>query len=294
LAAHLFCAESYNTAWDAAFQPYPIFITAGARRTSFPFLVAQSRIDHQGKEFVVAEVTLPSNFNTNLLMMFRWFHIIAGIAWVGLLYFFNLVNTAFMKELDSATRGKVLPPLLSRTAWWFRWASVVTVITGLAYWGNIVASDAQSAGTTSGTPMASFFLIWTVAWAVLYACVIPGKGPLDNVLILVILYAVVVTAASWLFLRFNNHGWESNRLLAIGIGGGMGWLMMLNVWGIVWRAQKRLINWTRDNATNGTPIPERAQYLSRQAFLVGRANFVLSFAMLFFMAAASHYPMFAS
>src|SRR5215475_7063350 len=100
LAAHLFCAESYNTAWDAAFQPYPIFITAGARRTSFPFLVAQSRIDHQGKEFVVAEVTLPSNFNTNLLMMFRWFHIIAGIAWVGLLYFFNLVNTAFMKELD--------------------------------------------------------------------------------------------------------------------------------------------------------------------------------------------------
>jgi hypothetical protein len=30
----------------------------------------------------------------------------------------------------------------------------------------------------------------------------------------------------------NEHGWESNRLLSIGIGGGLGWIMMLNVWGI--------------------------------------------------------------
>jgi len=53
--------------------------------------------------------------------------------------------------------------------------------------------------------------------------------------------------------------------------------MMLNVWGVIWRAQKKIILWTRDNAANGTPIPDRAKYLARQGFLMSRANFVLSF-----------------
>ena len=238
------------------------------------------------------DVSLPSNFNTNLLMLFRWLHIIAGIIWVGLLYFFNLVNAPLMKELDASTKGKVFPALMTRALWWFRWASVVTVVMGLAYWGNVVASDAADGGGTSGAAMGSFFGIWTAAWAILYACVIPGKGALDKGPVLGVLYAVVVIAASWLFLRINNHGWESNRLLAIGLGGGMGWMMMLNVWGVIWRAQKKLIRWTQDQAANGTPMPERATYLARQGFLVSRANFVLSFPMLFLMAAASHYPMF--
>jgi uncharacterized membrane protein len=126
----------------------------------------------------------------------------------------------------------------------------------------------------------------------MYACVIPGKGALDKGPVLAVIYAVVVVAASCLFLRWNDHGWESNRLLAIGIGGGMGWMMMLNVWGVIWRAQKKIINWTRDSAANGTPMPDKAKYLARQAYLCSRTNFVLSFPMLFFMAAASHYPMF--
>ena len=92
-----------------------------------------------------------------------------------------------------------------------------------------------------------------------------------------------MVSACWLFLRLNGHEWEGNRLLAIGLGGGMGWVMMLNVWGIVWRAQKKIIRWTADNAANGTPIPDKAKYLARQSLLVSRANFVLSFPMLFFM-----------
>ncbi len=106
------------------------------------------------------------------------------------------------------------------------------------------------------------------------------------------IYTVIVVAASCLFLRLDDHGWESNRLLAIGIGGGIGWVMMLNVWGVIWRAQKKIIQWTADNAANGTPIPDKAKYLARQAFLTSRANFVLSFPLLFLMGAASHYPMF--
>jgi len=240
----------------------------------------------------LTEINFPTDVNTNLLMLFRWLHFIGGVAWLGLLYFFNLVNVPFMKELDAATKGKVLPSLMSRALWWFRWGSVLTVLMGLAYWGSIVASDARNGGATSGGPMGTFFGIWTVAWALMYACVIPGKGPLDKGPVLAVIYTIIVAAASWLFLHFNNHGWESNGLIAIGIGGGIGWVMMLNVWGVIWRAQKKIIKWTADNAANGTAMPDKAKYLARQAFLVSRANFVLSFPMLFLMGAASHYPMF--
>jgi len=238
------------------------------------------------------QINLPTDFNTNLLMLFRWLHFIGGVTWLGLLYFFNLVNVPFMKGLDPATKGKVLPSLMSRALWWFRWASVLTVLMGLGYWGNIVGADARNGGASSGGAMGTFFAIWTITWVLMYACVIPGKGALDNGWVLTVIYAVLVAVASWLFLRFNDHGWEGNRLLAIGLGGGFGWMMMLNVWGVIWRAQKRLIQWTADNAANGTPMPDKASYLARQSFLLSRANFVLSFPMLFLMGAASHYPMF--
>jgi uncharacterized membrane protein len=237
-------------------------------------------------------IHLPSDFNTNLLMLFRWLHFVGGITWIGLLYFFNLVNTPFIKGLDPATKGKVLPSLMSRALWWFRWSSVVTVLMGLAYWGSVVASDANNGGASSGGPMGSFFVIWTIVWALMYACTIPGKGILDNGAVLAVIYTVIIVAASWLFLRMNDHGWESNRLIAIGIGGGIGWVMMLNVWGVIWRTQKKIIKWTAENAAQGTAIPDKAKYLARQAFLVSRTSFVLSFPLLFLMGAASHYPMF--
>jgi uncharacterized membrane protein len=61
---------------------------------------------------------------------------------------------------------------------------------------------------------------------------------------------------------------------------------------VIWRIQKRLIQWTKDSAANGTPMPEKAAAMARMAFLVSRANAYLSIPLLFFMGAASHYPMF--
>jgi uncharacterized membrane protein len=242
-------------------------------------------------------INLPQDFNTNFLMAVRWIHFLAGITWIGLLYFFNLVNVPLMKELDATTKSKVLPALMTRALWWFRNSAALTVLAGLAYFGNIVGSDvgnaqAQGLHASVGTVMGSFFLIWTVVWALLYAPLIPGKGIFDKGAFIGIFYAVVVAAAAWLFLSWNSRGWESNRLLSIGIGGGIGWVMLLNVWGVIWRIQKRLIQWTGENAANGTPIPEKAKAMARQAFLASRANAFLSVVMLFFMGAASHYPMF--
>ena len=243
------------------------------------------------------QINFPPDFTTNFLMLLRWIHFLAGITWIGLLYFFNLVNVPLMKELDATTRAKVMPGLMTRALLWFRMSAGLTVLAGLIYWGNIVAADAhngqiQGFHATSGTAVASFFVIWTVVWGVLYAILIPGKGIFDNGAFVGVVYAVVVAAAAWLFLSLNNHGWESNRLLAIGIGGGMGWVMLLNVWGVIWRIQKRLIQWTRDNATNGTPMPDKAKAMARQAFLVSRASSCVAVPLLFFMGAASHYPLF--
>jgi uncharacterized membrane protein len=237
-------------------------------------------------------ISLPDDFQTNLLMLLRWIHLLAGVTWLGLLYFFNLVGTPLMKELDGPTKSKVFPALMSRALWWFRVAAVITVLAGLAYWGSIVGSDARNAGAAAGMAMAGFFLIWTVVWGILYALLLPGKGILDKGPVLGALVAIVVILASWLFLDLNNHGWESNRMLAIGIGGGLGWVMLLNVWGVIWRIQKRMIQWTRESAASGTPMPEKSKAMARMVFLSSRINAYLSIPLLFFMGAASHYPMF--
>ncbi len=247
--------------------------------------------------FLGPQIHFPSDIKTNVEMLLRWIHFLAGITWIGLLYFFNFVNVPLMKELDPATKGKVMPALMTRALLWFRMSAALTVLAGISYWEIIVTSDVRNGqvlglNPSHGAVMGSFFLIWTIVWGVLYACLIPGKGIFDNGAFIGVEYTVVVAAAAWLFLSLNSHGWESNRLLSIGIGGGIGWVMLLNVWGVIWRIQKRLIQWTRDHATNGTPMPEKAKAMARQAFVCSRANAFLSVVMLFFMGAASHYPMF--
>src|SRR5882724_12124732 len=64
----------------------------------------------------------------------RWFHFVAGITWIGLLYFFNLVNVPLQKGLDADTKKKVNPELLGRALWYFRWGAIVTVLFGLGYY----------------------------------------------------------------------------------------------------------------------------------------------------------------
>jgi uncharacterized membrane protein len=64
-------------------------------------------------------------------MIFRWIHFLAGITWIGLLYFFNLINAAFMKSLDGPTKNIVIPKLMPSALNWFRHGATVTVLAGL-------------------------------------------------------------------------------------------------------------------------------------------------------------------
>src|SRR6185295_854809 len=78
----------------------------------------------------------------------RWLHFVAGITWIGLLYFFNLVNVPLQKKLDPETKKKVNPDLLLPSLWLFRWGALVTVLVGLTYFAMyILKSDVNNANT---------------------------------------------------------------------------------------------------------------------------------------------------
>ena len=64
--------------------------------------------------------------------LFRWLHILAGIIWIGMLYFFNWVNGPFAATMDGDTKKKVVPELMPRALFWFRWGAAWTWVTGPA------------------------------------------------------------------------------------------------------------------------------------------------------------------
>lgn len=240
--------------------------------------------------------SFPQNAAANEEIVLRWIHIVAGIIWIGLLYFFNLIGTPAMKSLDDATRGKAYPALMSRGMLWFRWSALITVLVGLRYYTILLQVDAQNAGQPGllGRWLGEWFLVWLVAYAIIYALQMPFGGALANGWIRAILIAIVVIAASWLILAWNAGPTVSNAHLSISIGGGLGLIMLMNTWGIVWRVQKRMIEWMRASAENGTPLPEKAAKMLQFSTIASRTGFWLSFPMLFFMAAAEHYPFLAS
>src|SRR5437867_3722734 len=79
--------------------------------------------------------------------IFRWMHVLAGIMWIGHLYFFNFVNGPLQTKLDGPTKKAVNPELLPRALYWFRWGAAWTWITGVLllsivfYHGRAVFGD---------------------------------------------------------------------------------------------------------------------------------------------------------
>jgi len=238
------------------------------------------------------QVSFPQSPAITEQISLRWLHIVAGIIWIGTLYFNNLAATPAFKLLDPPVRAKIYPALMSRAMWWFRWSALVTVIAGLRYFWMLLAADAHNAGnsTLALKWFGEWFCVWIVAFALIYPFQLPHKGLLDSVWVRAVAISAIAVAASWLTLRLNASPESSNAHLSIAVGGGMGLLMLLNAWGIIWRAQKRLIGWMRAAAEQGAAMPPEAAHFSRWAFLASRTGFWMSFPMLFFMAAAEHYP----
>ncbi len=220
------------------------------------------------------------DWTTVLQMLLRWIHFVAGITWIGILYFFNLVNVPFMKAIDAPTKGKVIPNMLAPALWYFRWGSVFTWLSGFSYFVWIVVAEGGAHAA---------LLIWLAAavagWAVIYFSIEVQK--LNNGYALAVVVAIVAIA---LVLAASYAGFASSRSKSIAAGGGLGTLMLLNVWGVIWRHQKRIIAWTVENVAKGTAIPAESAAMGRRAFLASRTNAWLSLPMLWFMGTASHLP----
>src|SRR4029077_19496933 len=91
-----------------------------------------------------------------LQMVTRWLHVVVGITWIGHLYFFNFVNAQVVKTYDADSKKKVVPELMPRALYWFRWGAAWTWITGLLMLGTIYymnpAMMGLSAAGSSATP----------------------------------------------------------------------------------------------------------------------------------------------
>lgn len=225
-------------------------------------------------------------------IILRWSHFVAGITWIGILYFFNLVNVNFMKSLDGPTKKIVVPELMPRALWYFRWGALVTVIAGLGYYAmyilkaDVVNTNAAGGSASLGLILLVWIVIGAITWAIYRFGLLSALSKDGRILGVAVAILAVLMAAGivwWLNGQLTAgtgaraDSFASNKTFSIGIGGALGLIMLLNVWGVIWPAQKRIIAAT----AAGTP-PDAA--LARLAFLASRTNAWLSLPMLFFMA----------
>src|SRR3954451_18992248 len=128
----------------------------------------------KGTNFLLGEPMDPnSDLNQWLQLIFRWLHVVAGIMWIGHLWFFNFVNAQVAKTYDADSKKKVVPELMPRALYWFRWGAAYTWITGILllgivyYMGGALVTETQSVGTASASGLGSLFVgfaIYDVLW----------------------------------------------------------------------------------------------------------------------------------
>jgi uncharacterized membrane protein len=234
-------------------------------------------------------ISWPQDFATNFQFLLRWVHFLSGITWIGMLYFFNLVNVQFQKELDAATKGKVVPILMPKALFWFRWGAMFTWFSGFIYYFLIVGTE-----PSRHMPLAYFLVGWSIAFVVvagLLRASVAG-GPLKDGRVLALAIAVVVVFIGYATALMAHNSGSSSKSISIMIGGGLGTIMFLNVWMIIWPLPQKIIAAVKATAETGAAAPADQAKWARRAFLASRANAWLSIPMLFFMGAASHFPIF--
>ncbi len=170
--------------------------------------------------------------------LFRWIHVVAGVLWIGLLYFFNWVNGPFGKSIDGDTKQKALPELLPRTLYFFRWGAAYTWVTGvlllgMVYYmgGTMVEGDADP---TKAMGIAGVsFLVGALIYDQLWMSPL-GKNEKAGVVVSFLLMVAVL--AGW------NYGTDiAPRAQFIHLGALFGTAMAWNVWFRIWPAQRLII-----------------------------------------------------
>jgi uncharacterized membrane protein len=111
---------------------------------------------------------------------FRWLHVISGIMWIGLLWYFNFVQIPNMGKIPDEQKpaiGKVIAPA---ALWWFRWSAMATIVTGLILaWMNGYLWDALSVGLTdngSSMPIGIGMWLGIIMWINVWFGVWPNQN----------------------------------------------------------------------------------------------------------------------
>ena len=98
--------------------------------------------------------------------LFRWLHVLAGVVWIGMLYYFNFVQGGYFKNASPEGLADAKAKLAPEALWWFRWGAMLTFLTGVVLLYLIHNLGALNAaivlGATMGTLM--FLNVWLVIW----------------------------------------------------------------------------------------------------------------------------------
>ena len=178
--------------------------------------------------------------------IFKWLHIIAGITWIGLLYFFNFINGHVAATYDADSKRKVVPELMPRTLYWFRWGAAWTWITGVVllyvvFWhGNLSMGETDgntmfSAGDIGPWSHVSLLLTFIAVFA--YDFFYKTSIGKNTRVATIISYAFV---AGMIYLMTCCGSFEY-RAFNIHIGAMFGTMMAFNVWFRIWPAQQNII-----------------------------------------------------
>ena len=97
-------------------------------------------------------------------VLIRFAHVLFGILWIGLLYYFNFVQTEYFKDSEPSAKSDVVQKLVPNALWYFRWAAAFTFLTGLylLYYLSMTVNISIVLGAIMGTIMAAnvWFIIW--------------------------------------------------------------------------------------------------------------------------------------
>jgi uncharacterized membrane protein len=217
--------------------------------------------------------------NNWMQLVFRWVHVIAGVMWIGHLWFFNFVNAQVAKTYDADSKKKVVPELMPRALYWFRWGAAYTWITGilllgLVYYmgGSLVPSEGAKLGVGAGTGLSLAVLvigfgIYDMMWKAM------AKQEMAGAAVSLVLVAVVAFGLSQIFV---------GRAVYMHIGAIFGTIMAANVWMRIWPNQRKIIAAIKEGKA-----PDAA--LVATAGLRSKHNTYMSMPLMFFMI-SNHYP----
>jgi uncharacterized membrane protein len=123
--------------------------------------------------------------------LLRWIHFMAGITWIGILYFFNFIQGGWFKKIDAKTKNTALTGLTLECLWWFRWGAALTWISGILLIGmklfhpgyGYTVNSPWGVSILPATLMGTFmaYNVWFIIWPAQRDFVIPSaQNQLDG------------------------------------------------------------------------------------------------------------------